>query len=82
MGLIKLISDGRSMNIWNDNWLPKDHAMWPVCATSVDPSGSVSEILCATTRTWDIQKLQQHFILSDIEVIRQIPINYMTQSGF
>lgn len=52
-GLIKRISNGESTNIWEDNWLPRDEMMRPYGCIAANPPSVVSELIDATTATWD-----------------------------
>jgi hypothetical protein len=42
----------------------------------------VEELICSTTRTWDIQKLERLLLPMDIEAVTQIPISYVRQHDF
>jgi hypothetical protein len=43
----------------------------------------VQELICSATRTWDIQKKLERFLLPmDIEALTQISISYVRQHDF
>jgi ribonuclease HI len=82
MGLIRRIGDGRTTNVWNENWVPRNFNLRPVCAKTREPPQRVSEFMCATTRTWKEEVLNQHLIPMDVEAVKTIPISHTMQPDF
>lgn len=81
-GLIKRIGDGADTNIWNDNWLPRNFNMRPICIVSANPPSQVSELIVHATKSWNEQALEEHLLPMDAEIVRQIPISYKAQQDF
>ena len=42
LGLIQRIGTGADMRIWEDNWLPRDYKLKPICPISANPPTYVS----------------------------------------
>jgi hypothetical protein len=74
LGLIRRISSGKDTKVWTDNWLPRDSRLRPITVVDADPPTFVSELIVQSTRSWNFQALQTHFIPMDIETIRSIPL--------
>lgn len=82
LGLIKRIGSGDNTNIWADNWLSRDFKLRPIYPRSDEPPVLVSELINASTGTWDRFKLEEHFIAMDQEVIMNIPLSTRVQEDF
>ena len=82
MGLIKRIGSGLNTRIWEDNWLPRDYKLKPICSISADPPQLVSELIDETSRSWNTQKLNEHFIAPDVAFIQNIPLSFKVQPDF
>lgn len=81
-GLIRRTGAGESTNIWATNWLPKEGLLRPIRSNQANAPQLVSELIDATTATWDQQKLHDFFTPPDIEVILGIPLNTRRQEDF
>ena len=81
-GRIKRIGSGSHTYIWNDNWLPRDYKLRPICSRSANPPVLVSKLIDPTTRSWNKQVLTKHFIAPDVEVIQNIPLSTRVQDDF
>lgn len=72
-GLRKQVGDGRSVNIWNDCWLPRIDSGK---ISSSRPAGCtvewVSELLCG--HEWNTELLQSLLTQEEIQKIQQMPI--------
>lgn len=63
------IGDGAVTRVMQDNWIPRDHLLRPVCMQSQNPPEWVSELIELATRSWDMNKLRAHFVPMDVEAI-------------
>ena len=82
LGLIKRIGTGEGNQIWHHNWIPRDYKLLPICPRSANPPLLVSELIDQTTRTWNRQVLEEHFIAPDINVIPHIPLSTRLHDDF
>lgn len=75
-GLCYQIGDGRSVRIWEDNWLPLQRGMKPLPnLSSSDTYTWVSELINPHTFTQDCGILRDAFLPSDMEVILSIHLH-------
>lgn len=74
-GLIRRIGNGRSTNIWADNWLPRDNMLRALHPRSNDPPSLVAELMDETTRSWNHAKVHQHMQRPDVDIILNIPLS-------
>ena len=74
LGLVKRIGSGEDTNIWNDNWIPRDFKLRPVCPKSLNPPHKVSDLIDPVNMTWDSTVLEQHLYPMDVEAILNIPL--------
>jgi hypothetical protein len=81
-GLIRRIGTGESTEIWNMNWLPREGSLRPVRSISATAPILVSELIDATTATWDMQLLETFFTPVDMETIGNIPLCTRKQEDF
>jgi hypothetical protein len=73
-GLIRRVGDGSSIDIWSDNWIPRDENMRPiVCLAAVRPI-LVSELINHVEASWNREVLQQTFLPVDVDAILSIPL--------
>jgi hypothetical protein len=56
-GLIRRIGTGETTNIWDMNWIPREGHLRPVRRVLPGAPMLVSELIDATSATWDRQKL-------------------------
>lgn len=82
LGLVKRIGDGKSTHIWDDNWIPRNFKLRPVCPRSLNPPRLVSELISEATRCWNAAQLEEHLLPMDVEVIQNIPISHVQQEDF
>jgi hypothetical protein len=84
LGLVKRIGDEASTDIWNSNWIPRDHSLRPFCCTNTTEVAPrfVSDLICPITRTWKVDALEKFFLPMDVQAIQQIPISYIRRPDF
>lgn len=73
-GLIRRIGDGNLTHVWNDNWLPREAMLRHIAPRQVDKPELVSELIDQVTLSWNEQKLAEHFLPMDADIIRKIPL--------
>jgi hypothetical protein len=73
-GLIRRIGTGETTNIWDMNWIPREGRLRPVRRVLPGAPMLVSELIDATSATWDRQKLQAHLLPADVEAIFNMPL--------
>ena len=73
-GLIRRIGNGTTTNIWNDNWIPQDEMLRSYGSRVPNPPVMVSELIDATSATWNFQSLHEVFMPMDIPAIMGIPL--------
>ena len=71
-GPIRRIGTGEQTNMWNQNWLPRDHMLRPVACPKDDPPMMVASFIDATTATWKDATLNEFFLPMDAAIIRSI----------
>jgi hypothetical protein len=80
--LIRRIGDGRSTNIWTDNWLPRNFMMKPLVSIMINPPQMVSELIDETMATWKTNLVHACFLPMDAAIILGIPLCTRRQSNF
>ena len=74
------IGDGKSINIYNDNWLPgKGSARVVSPYVSTLEGAHVAALINLDTRTWNQNMLQQHFLSFEADRIKTIPLCWTVQ---
>ena len=69
------IGDGKSINIYGDNWLPGEGTPTIISPRVPELEGAkVSTLISADTGTWDQNILRQHFIHFEAQRIMAIPL--------
>lgn len=79
-GLIRRIGNGKSTLIWEDNWLPRDRLLRPVCQKTVLHLTKVLELIDHTNATWRRELLDQFLVETDKEKILNVPLSTMNQA--
>lgn len=64
----------QTINVWNQNWIPRDHMLRALHPRSLNPPDTVSELIIHEERRWDRQVLRQHLQEPDVRVILNIPL--------
>jgi hypothetical protein len=52
-GLITRIGDGQSTNVWNDNWIPRNGMLRPVCCKESNAPVLAKDFIDTTCASWD-----------------------------
>jgi len=81
-GLIKRIGNGKSIDIWKHNWLPRDGGLRPIASKLSNPPRCVSELIDGITMQWRQDVIQKYFYDMDAQVIKNIPLSYCWQDDF
>ena len=80
MGMRWRIGDGKSINVYNDNWLPgKGSAKVLSPHLGVLDGAQVAALTKNDTRNWDQNVLQQHFLSFEVSRIKAIPLCWTDQ---
>lgn len=74
-GLIRRIGNGRAMNIWADNWLPRNNMLRVLHPRSDDPPSLVADLMDESTRSWNQALVFQHMQRPDADIILNIPLS-------
>ena len=64
------------------NWLPREGSLRLLRSSAAMAPHLVSELIDATTATWDMQMLQTYFTPADVKVILNIPLCTRRQADF
>lgn len=67
------IRNRKKTSVYNDNWLPRPDTFKPFSPPTL-PENSVVADLINEENQWDEEKLTQHFLQEDADVILKIPL--------
>ena len=62
------------MEIWADNWIPKEMTPRPITSLVADPPKYVSELILPATASWNEDLVRAVFLPIDAEAILRIPV--------
>ncbi|XP_030930993.1 uncharacterized protein LOC115956857 [Quercus lobata] len=80
MGMQWRIGDGKSINVYNDSWLPGKGSKKILSPKSGALEGArVAALINPNTRTWDQNVLQQHFLSFEVSRIQAISLCWTDQ---
>ena len=80
MGTRWRIGDGKSIDIYRDNWLPgKGSAKVVSPHVQALEGAQVAALINPSTRTWNINLLHQHFLSFEANRIKAIPLCWIDQ---
>ena len=80
MGMRWRIGDGKSIDIYRDNWLPGKGSARVVSPNVQALEGAqVAALINLSTRTWNINLLHQHFLSFEANRIKAIPLCWTDQ---
>ena len=71
-GLIRRVGDGRTIKIWETNWIHRVGPLRPITSISDTPPVLVSELIDSTTVTWREELIRANFISFDADAIMAI----------
>ena len=81
MGMRWRLGNGKSIDIYNDNWLPRKGSAKIVSSHVPSLQGAkVATLINLNTRTWDQRLLRQHFLSFEANRIQAIPLCWIEQS--
>lgn len=67
------IGNGKNVLVYKDNWLPRLDTFKPISSRTLLEDTAVADLMTIENQ-WDEDKLNQHFVYEDIEMILKIPI--------
>jgi hypothetical protein len=73
-GLIWRIGDGKKVDVWTDNWIPRDGLMRPLGHYPGREISRVDEILLDGGQGWNESKLREVLFDADVDDILKIPV--------
>lgn len=80
MGMRWRIGDGKSIDIYGENWLPGKGSARIVSPQVAALKGSqVAALINPNTRSWNINLLNQHFLSFEVTRIKAIPLSWTEQ---
>nr|XP_051207334.1 uncharacterized protein LOC127323201 [Lolium perenne] len=73
-GLVWRIGDGKKVDVWADNWIPRDGLMRPLGHNPDKEISKVEEVLLDGGQGWNESKLGEVFFDVDVDDILKIPV--------
>lgn len=73
-GVVWLLGDGTSINLWNDPWIPRESTRQPITVRGQIVVNKVSDLSDPNTGTWDEVLINDIFCEEDVEHIKSIPV--------
>lgn len=67
------IGNGKNVLVYKDSWLPRLDTFKPISLRTLLEDTAVADLMNIENQ-WDEDKLNQHFVYEDIEMILKIPI--------
>jgi len=74
-GLIWRVGDGTSIDIWADEWLPREHLRRPYTPRRASLLSRVNDLMDPVTGTWDAELVRDTFWDDDAELILSLPVH-------
>jgi hypothetical protein len=74
LGLLKRIGSGRSVNVWQDAWIPGTISMRPAAHIGREEIVFVSDLIDDENGMWKVDKIRRNFIVPDADSILNIPL--------
>lgn len=77
------VGNGKDINVWNDNWLPRDYALRPFTPDLYQIRLIyVASLIDQNNGCWDVNVLNALLWNDDIDIILKIPLDSSTTSDF
>jgi len=73
-GAIYRVGDGKTICIWHDNWIPREHGLKPVGSVRHYRLRWVSHLIDAQSGSWDEMLVRRYFYACDVEEVLKIKI--------
>ena len=73
-GIIHRIGNGKGVNIWRDNWIPRDHNLRASAGKTNTRIRRVNQLLLPGTNTWDESLVRNIFFNQDAEWILKMKL--------
>jgi ribonuclease HI len=68
------VGNGKKVKIWEDRWIPRSGAQYPLGCQRLDRPTTVDELLDTDGAAWDEQKVRGLFFEPDVSDILSIPV--------
>lgn len=81
-GLVWRVGDGSSIKIWDQNWIPREGACYPLGYRDNSNVAYVSDLLDSQGRSWNEATLRRVFHETDVRDIQQVLIGGPGKSDF
>lgn len=81
-GLVWRIGDGSQVRVWNDNWIPRTGAKYPLGSLLEDKPERVQDFIVHGGGAWDEDELRKHLLPIDVQDILRTPIGRPGSSDF
>ncbi|KQK07736.2 hypothetical protein BRADI_2g37573v3 [Brachypodium distachyon] len=75
LGIIWHVGDGKSINIWEDPWLPRNNTRRPMTPRMDCELQKVSDLLEPFCGGWNVDLIRQHLWEEDVDLILKIPVH-------
>jgi hypothetical protein len=73
-GVLYRVGDGKSIRIWRDNWIPREHGMKPIGSTRRCRLRWVSHLIDDSSGSWDETLVRRFFCACNVEEILKIKL--------
>lgn len=73
-GIIWRIGDGKSVNIWDDPWIPRNNTRRVLTPRRGSILQKVADLVNHVTTNWDVQLVQDSFCEEDAKYILSMPL--------
>lgn len=81
-GLIRRVGDGRTTEVWHDQWIKGTATMKPICRLTEDPVHLVVDLVDENSGEWNVELIRKMFIAPDAEAIINMPLPRVAADDF